>query len=208
MDTFIRLNPKTTIVSILGQIGSGKTTLAWFLAMNIFKYYYHDGKTVNIREINVYNDYYLNKNLDSVDSLFKTHYPCDVNIYILDDTSFLLNSRSLKTLSLLNTITRIRHITKTNYNYIFVIAHYSRSISPFLRSSPSVFLTSIYPAEIPSLKELFRLSTLYDYMEDYMLHPGRHIYIVRILAYEEKIDFTLSEEKIREIEVFRSIYTN
>jgi hypothetical protein len=142
--------------------------------------------------------------------VFKTHYPCDVNIFILDDTSFLLNSRSLKTLSLLNAITRIRHITKTDYNYVFVIAHYSRSIAPFLRSAPTVFLTSIYPAEVMSLKELFRLSTLYDYMEDYMfmLQQCRRLYLVRILVYEEKIDFTLSEKTLREIEMFRSIYTS
>jgi hypothetical protein len=61
IDTFIRLNPKTCLTIIIGQMGSGKTTLAWFLTMNIFKYYYHDNKTVNIREINVYRDFYLNK---------------------------------------------------------------------------------------------------------------------------------------------------
>jgi hypothetical protein len=209
IDTFIRLNPKTCLTVIIGQMGSGKTTLAWFLAMNIFKYYYHDNKTVNIKEINVYRDFYLNKNTD-VEGLFKTHYPYDINIYILDDTSFLLNTRSLRTLSLLNAITRIRHITKTDYNYIFVIAHYSRSIAPFLRSAPTVFLTSIYPAEVPTLKELFRLSTLYDYLEDYMyiLQHNRRLYLVRVLAYEEKIDFTLSEKTLREIEIFRAIYTS
>jgi hypothetical protein len=186
IDTFIKLNPKTCVISIIGQMGTGKTTLAWFLAMNILKYYYRDNKIVNIKEINVYRDFYMNKNLTSVDELFKTPCNCDVNVYILDDTSFLLNSRSVKTLSLLNAITRVRHITGTDYNYIFVIAHYSRSISPFLRSSPSVFLTSIYPAEINSLKELFRLSTLYDYLEDYMLNPHRYLYLARIRFYEEK----------------------
>jgi len=210
IDTFIRLNPRTTLIVILGQMGSGKTTLAWYLAMNIFKYYYRNNKIVNIKEINVYRDFYMNKELADAEELFRTYYDYDVNIYILDDTSFLLNTRNLRTLSLLNTITRIRHITKTDYNYIFVIAHYSRSISPFLRSAPTVFLTSIYPAEIPTLKELFRLSTLYDYLEDYMymLQQNRRLYLVRVLAFEEKIDFTLSEKTLRDIEIFRAIYTS
>jgi PhoH-like protein. len=88
VDTFIRLNPKTTLIVILGQMGTGKTTLAWYLAMNIFKYYYRNNKIVNIKEINVYRDFYMNKELTDAEELFKTYYDYDVNIYILDDTSF------------------------------------------------------------------------------------------------------------------------
>jgi hypothetical protein len=115
----------------------------------------------------------------------------DINILIFDDLSFILSGRNKQVNNFLNLITRIAHITQSDFNYIFFIGHYSKSISPFLRASNSVVLTSISHPEIGGLKELFTLSSLYDYLDYYTANPNRYIYLIKYHTYERIVDFTM-----------------
>jgi hypothetical protein len=179
---------KTCVITIIGSMGSGKSTLAFLLSYYLlYKKYLHE--KAFMRKIEVSQIDFRN-----VEQYFETPNPSKINVFILEDASFLLTSRSKNTLALMNTICRVRHITRSDYNYIFVITHYSRAISPFLRASNVVFLTSISPAEINTLKELFSMGSLLDFLDYKLEHTDRYIYLVRLGAHEYIVDFTLSEK--------------
>jgi energy-coupling factor transporter ATP-binding protein EcfA2 len=178
--------PSTSTIAIIGKMRSGKTTFALSFSEYIRDYYsskkystslliFNPSDLENPREI---------ENKISVNSR-------DVNIIIFDDLSFIVSGYNKLVRNFLNLITRIAHVTFSDYNYIFFIGHYSRAISPFLRASNVVVLTSISHPEINALKELFTLSSLYDYLYYYSENPKRYIYLVKYHVYERIIDFTI-----------------
>jgi hypothetical protein len=180
--------PPTSTTAIIGKMRTGKTTFAGLFAGYIVDYYESQGDTV-------YFDIFPPDKLADlkyleleINTLSK-----DVNVLIFDDLSFIVSGRNKHVNNFLNLITRIAHITFSDYNYIFFIGHYSKSISPFLRASNCVILTSISHPEINSLKELFTLGSLYDYLDYYTENPNRYIYLIKYHVYERIIDFTLED---------------
>ena len=180
--------PTTATIAVIGRMRSGKTTFAKLFAQHIKEYYEHQGDTVFYM---VYSPEAL-ENIELLEIELNT-LSKDVNIIIFDDLSFIVSGRNKLVNNFLNLITRIAHVTQSDYNYIFFIGHYSRAISPFLRASNCVVLTSISHPEIQSLKELFTLSSLYDYLYYYELYPRKYIYLIKYHVYERIIDFTLND---------------
>jgi hypothetical protein len=179
----IEYSPSTSTIAIIGKMRTGKTTLAFKLAYFIKQYY----KKLDT-SIQVYTP-------DQLEDISKLEYEIRknanyVNVLIFDDLSFVVSGYNRLVRNFMNLITRIAHITYSNINYIVFIGHYSRAISPFLRSSNVVFLTSISHPEIEALKELFTLSSLYDYLYYYEKHPKHYIYLVRYHTIERIVDLT------------------
>jgi hypothetical protein len=179
----VEYSPRTCTVSILGKMRTGKTTFALKFA-NFIKQCYRDYDT-SIQ-------FYAPQQLEDVEALeFEIRRNSDyVNVIIFDDLSFIVAGYNTLVRNFLNLIARIAHITLTDYNYIVFIGHYSRAISPFLRASNVVVLTSISHPEISSLKELFTLSSLYDYLYYYEKNPRRYIYLIKYHVYERIVDLT------------------
>jgi hypothetical protein len=180
--------PSTSTISIIGRMRSGKTTFAKLFGEYISNYYERQGDTVFYM---IYSPEAL-ENIELLEIELNT-LSKDVNIIIFDDLSFIVSGRNKQINNFLNLITRIAHITNSDYNYIFFIGHYSRAISPFLRASNCVVLTSISHPEISSLKELFTLSSLYDYLDYYTENPRRYVYLIKYHTYERIVDFTLDD---------------
>ena len=170
---------------------SGKTTFALNFANFIMKYYndMHYSTSLLIFEPS---------DLEDVDLIEKRiiNNSRDVNILIFDDLSFIVSGYNKFVRNFLNLITRIAHVTLSDINYIFFIGHYSRAISPFLRSSNVVVLTSISHPEIASLKELFTLSSLYDYLYYYSQNPRKFIYLIKYHTHERIMDFTVNKSNV------------
>jgi len=184
--------PATSTVSVIGKMRSGKTTFATMFADFIRDYYERQGDTVFYA---VYNPDML-EDLELLEMEIR-YLSRDINILIFDDLSFVVQGQSKVVKNFLNLIARIAHITSSDYNYIFFIGHYSRAISPFLRASNCIVLTSISHPEISSLKELFTLSSLYDYLYYYEIYPKRYIFLIRYHVYERIIDFTIEGARPR-----------
>lgn len=180
--------PATSTISIIGRMRSGKTTFARLFGGFIKDYYESQGDSV-------YFDVFSPGDLSDLKSLESRlcSLSKDVNILVFDDLSFIVSGRNKFVNNFLNVITRIAHITLSDYNYIFFIGHYSRALSPFLRASNCVVLTSVSHPEISGLKELFTLSSLYDYLDYYTVNPGRYIYLIKYHVYERIVDFTLDD---------------
>jgi len=177
--------PTTATISIIGKMRSGKTTFARLFAEYIANHYRREGDSIYL---GVFDPESL-KDISTLElEIFDKSQ--DINILIFDDLSFIASGRNKLVNNFLNLITRIAHITHSDYNYIFFIGHYSKSISPFLRASNCVVLTSISHPEIRGLKELFTLSSLYDYLDYYSENPHRYIYLIRYHTIERIIDFT------------------
>ena len=183
-----RYLPCTATIAIIGRMRSGKTTFASLFANYIRRHYESQGDTV-------YVDSFNPQDLADLESLeARIHSQSgDVNILVFDDLSFIVSGRSKLVNNFLNLITRIAHVTQSDYNYVFTIGHYSKAISPFLRAANVVVLTSISHPEINALKELFTVSALYDYLDYYAANPGRYIYLIRYHVFERIVDFTLSD---------------
>jgi len=177
--------PSTSTVSVIGRMRTGKSTFSKLFALFIRRYYESQGDDVYLDIISP--DVLLD--IELLEDMIRSA-SSDVNILIFDDLSFLVSGRSKAVNNFLNLITRIAHITNSDFNYIFFIGHYSKSISPFLRASNVVVLTSITHPEIGGLKELFTLGSLYDYLYYYTLYPKRYIYLIRYHTIERIIDFT------------------
>lgn len=184
--------PSTSTIAIIGRMRSGKTTFALSLANFIMKYYEGINYTTSLQ---VFNPSDL-ENLQELEHTIMSN-ARDVNIIIFDDLSFIVSGYNKIVRNFLNLITRIAHVTNSDFNYVFFIGHYSRAISPFLRASNVVVLTSISHPEISSLKELFTLSSLYDYLYYYELNPKRYIYLIRYHTYERIVDLTMEIPKIK-----------
>jgi hypothetical protein len=187
-EDIINYSPTTCTVSVIGRMRSGKTTFSRLFADYIARHYEGKGYTVYRVEFdpNVIN------NLDELEQMIRDNSQ-DVNIIIFDDLSFKLTGNTKFSRDFFNMITRIAHITLSDYNYVFFIGHYSKAIAPFLRASNVVALTSITHPEIPALKELFTLSSLYDYLYYYENNPKRFIFLLRYHTYERIIDFTIEK---------------
>ena len=183
-----RYLPSTSATVVIGKMRTGKTTFANLFARFIIGYYVAQGDSVYF---DVFSPSDL-QDLVSLESRLRSQ-SRDVNVLVFDDLSFVVSGRNRLVNNFLNIITRIAHITQSDYNYVFFIAHYSRALSPFLRAANCVVLTSISHPEIPALKELFTLSSLYDYLDYYTLHPGRYIYLIKYHVHERIVDFTLED---------------
>ena len=180
--------PATSTISIIGKMRTGKSTFANLFARFIIDYYVAQGDSVYF---DVFSPSDLH-DLVSLESRLRSQSK-DVNILIFDDLSFIVSGRNKFVNNFLNIMTRIAHITQSDYNYIFFIGHYSRALSPFLRAANCVVLTSVSHPEISGLKELFTLSSLYDYLDYYTLYPGRYIYLIKYHVHERIVDFTLED---------------
>lgn len=180
--------PVTATIAIIGKMRTGKTTFATLFANHIKNHYEKQGDTVYL---DVFAPTDL-ANLESLESRLRNQSK-DVNVLIFDDLSFIAAGRNKFVNNFLNIITRIAHITQSDYNYIFFIGHYTTALSPFLRAANSVVLTSISHPEIPALKELFTLSSLYDYLEYHTQYPNRYIYLIKYHVHERIIDFTIED---------------
>ena len=185
-EDIINYSPTTCTISIIGRMRSGKTTFSRLFADYIAKRYERQGYTIYRVEF----DPNMINNLEELEEMIRAGSQ-DVNIITFDDLSFKVTGNSKFSREFFNMITRIAHITLSDYNYIFFIGHYSKAIAPFLRASNVVVLTSITHPEIPGLKELFTLSSLYDYLYYYENNPKRFIFLLRYHTYERIIDFTI-----------------
>ena len=183
--------PTTSTIAIIGKMRSGKTTFAYLFANYIRDYYASRNYTVCSLVFNP-GDLENPREIESKISINSR----DVNIIVFDDLSFIISGYNKLVRNFLNLITRIAHVTLSDYNYVFFIGHYSRAISPFLRASNVVVLTSISHPEISALKELFTLSSLYDYLDYYSENPKRYIYLVKYHVYERIIDFTIEKPEV------------
>jgi hypothetical protein len=182
----LEYSPPTSTVSIIGRMRSGKTTFARLFSEYTRQYYESKGYTVYYA---IFNPSYVER-IEELEQWIAQNSQ-DINILIFDDLSFKLSGNSRYARDFFNMITRIAHITQSDYNMIFFIGHYSKAIAPFLRASNIVVLTSITHPEINSLKELFTLSSLYDYLYYYENNPRRYIYLIRYHTFERIIDFTI-----------------
>jgi len=180
--------PETSTIAIIGKMRTGKTTFAHSFAQFIMRYYSSKKYTTSLQ---VFNPSDL-ENVQELEHRIMSN-ARDVNVLIFDDLSFIVSGYNKLVRNFLNLITRIAHVTLSDINYIFFIGHYSRAISPFLRASNCVVLTSITHPEISSLKELFTLSSLYDYLYYYEKNPRRYIYLIRYHTYERIVDFTIEK---------------
>lgn len=180
--------PVTSTIAIIGKMRTGKSTFANLFGKYIIDYYTGQGDSV-------YFDVFYPADLEDLNSLESRlrSQSKDVNVLVFDDLSFIVSGRNKFVNNFLNVITRIAHITQSDYNYIFFIAHYTRALSPFLRSANCVVLTSISHSEISALKELFTLSSLYDYLDYYTEYPNRYIYLIKYHVHERIVDFTLED---------------
>ena len=185
-EDIINYSPTTCTISIIGRMRSGKTTFSRLFGDYIAKRYERLGYTIYRVEF----DPNMINNLEELEEMIRAGSQ-DVNIITFDDLSFKVTGNSKFSREFFNMITRIAHITLSDYNYIFFIGHYSKAIAPFLRASNVVVLTSITHPEIPGLKELFTLSSLYDYLYYYENNPKRYIFLIRYHTYERIIDFTI-----------------
>ena len=183
--------PETSTISIIGKMRTGKTTFALNFADYIRRHYNDMNYSTSLMVFSP-------EDLENVDLIEKKiiSNSRDINIMIFDDLSYIISGYNKLVRNFLNLITRIAHVTLSDYNYIFFIGHYSRAISPFLRSSNVVVLTSISHPEISALKELFTLGSLYDYLEYYSMYPKRYIYLLRYHTYERIIDFTVNRSRV------------
>jgi energy-coupling factor transporter ATP-binding protein EcfA2 len=183
--------PSTSTIAVIGRMRTGKSTFAHSFAKFIIDYYSSRKYTTSLQ---VFNPSDL-ENVERLENVIMSNSK-DVNILIFDDLSFIVSGYNKLVRNFLNLITRIAHITYSDINYIFFIGHYSRAISPFLRASNVVVLTSISHPEIGGLKELFTLSSLYDYLYYYSQNPKRYIYLIKYHVYERIVDLTIETPKI------------
>jgi len=107
---------------------SGKTTFARLFGEYIANHYKNEGDSIYL---GIFDPESLKNIADLELEIFDKSR--DVNILIFDDLSFIVSGRNKIVNNFLNLITRIAHITSSDFNYIFFIGHYSKSISPFLR---------------------------------------------------------------------------
>lgn len=187
-EDILYLSPTTCTVSVIGRMRSGKTTFSRLFADYIARHYEKQQYTIYRAEF----DPTLINSIEELEEMIRASSQ-DVNIIIFDDLSFKLTGNSKFSRDFFNMITRIAHVTESDYNYIFFIGHYSKAIAPFLRASNVVVLTSITHPEIQALKELFTLSSLYDYLYYYEANPKRFIFLLRYHTYERIIDFTIEK---------------
>ena len=152
-------------ISIIGTMGSGKTTLARYIYSR-----YRWGRTK--RGVTSIYFQFERDGLDSFWSAVKS-----LNTFyafiVIDDISFSLTRGDRE---FLNRIAKIRHMnTRVKRWVIVTVMHYSRATLPFVRQSHSKILTSLAdPEEIEQLRWSFKLESLWDYYDVYRTMPTSH----------------------------------
>lgn len=163
------------LVTVIGAMGSGKTTLTRM----IHDYCFMD-----------YEMHYLN-DIDELDSLAGG----GGKLYIVfDDFSYKITGRRREDQEKLNKIFRVRHILNTDNIILVFVVHYLRSLAVFLRSAQVRILTSISEPEINmySRDYLFTTSALWDYLHYYTQYQDRYIVLYHGLrSGEHIIDVTM-----------------
>ena len=153
-------------VSIVGTMGSGKTTLARYLYSR-FRW----GRTRYGKIVSVYFQF----ERDMIDEFWKTVAQLDAKYayIVIDDISFSLSRGDRE---FLHRLAKIRHSNKkVRYWVIVTIMHYSRATLPFVRQSHSKILTSLAdPEEIEQLRWSFKMESLWDYYDVYRIMPQSH----------------------------------
>lgn len=163
-----------TMINIIGHIGSGKTTLGFYLwrrwKWNILKRYV--------------GSIYFQYDRDKIDDFWEAiHSINKERVFVfIDDISF---SISYKDREFLHELTKIRHRNKKVRRWVVVTAmHYSRATLPFLRQANIKILTSLTdPEEIESLKWSFTVSALWDYYRVYTSCPECHYILLNWVGY-------------------------
>ncbi len=152
-------------ISIIGTMGSGKTTLARYLYSR-----YRWGRTKR-GVASVYFQFdreKLGEFWEAVKAL-DTYYA----YIVIDDISFSLSRGDRE---FLHSLAKIRHMNPRVKRWVLVtVMHYSRATLPFVRQSHSKILTSLAdPEEIEQLRWSFKLEALWDYYDVYRMNPSGH----------------------------------
>ena len=147
-------------ISIIGVMGSGKTTLA-------MRFYLHFRR--GRREVtSVYFQYDKDKKEELWETLrnLEARHVC----LVIDDLSFTLDRPFMQAL------TRVRHLNPAVSRWCLIVnMHYSKAVLPFLRYSHTKVLTSLTdPEEIENLRWNFTTQALWDYYWLYSANPDAH----------------------------------
>jgi len=187
---YVKLRPETfrlplqvVHVLIIGHIGTGKTTLAAWLAERIWQDYTR--VYVWLRDPEV---------MEEVIDKLKVLRPQKLLI-VWDDATYSLGYNERRSREAMNIFFRIRHIVGAERIVNIFVAHYFRSIPPALRYSHIKALTSIEPQLINGLKELFSLGALWDFAEFYKKHLKPGYALVNVMGTE----FILHYEPIPQV---------
>ncbi|MEB3861207.1 MAG: hypothetical protein GSR84_03180 [Desulfurococcales archaeon] len=152
-------------ISIVGTMGSGKTTLARYLYSR-----YRWGRAKR-GVVSVYFQFEREK----IDVFWETLESLDAYYayIVIDDISFSLSRGDRE---FLHRLAKIRHANPSVKRWVVVtIMHYSRATLPFIRQSHSKILTSLAdPEEIEQLRWSFKLESLWDYYDVYRTMPTSH----------------------------------
>ncbi len=162
------------MINIIGHIGSGKTTLGFYLWRR-WKW-----NTLSIYSTSIYFQYDRDKVEEFWEAIKKVK---KERVFVMiDDVSF---SMSLKDRSFLHQLTKIRHMNRRVKRWVVATAmHYSRATLPFLRQANIKILTSLTdPEEIENLKWTFTTNALWDYYRVYIDCPNCHYILVNWFGY-------------------------
>jgi len=167
------------VVTIIGSMGTGKTTLATLIHEKCFP---------------DFTKYCL----EDVDDLNNIAGETDKYYIVFDDFSYKLTGRRREDQLKLNKIFRVRHILGTDNIVLVFVVHYLRSLAVFLRSSQVRILTSITEPEINMYSNdyLFTTSALWDYLHYFTSNRDRYIVLYHgIRSGEHILDVTIAGEK-------------
>lgn len=160
-------------ISIVGTMGSGKTTLARYLYSR-----YRWGRTKR-GVVSVYFQF----DRENLDKFWETLKQLDTYYayVVIDDISFSLSRGDRE---FLHRLAKIRHLNRKVKRWVIVTAmHYSRATLPFVRQSHTKILTSLAdPEEIEQLRWSFKLESLWDYYDVYRLMPTSHWILINWLG--------------------------
>lgn len=186
------------IVYTIGSMGSGKTTLAILTYRGLKFYRPKKTRPERFKKILLY---YYNAHecetecIDQFINTIQDRSPSTLHFVVLDDYSFVLQSRTKKYYEFLNKLFRIRHLTGTSYIILWFNGHYSRSLAPFIRSTNYRILTSISPAEIKQYASeyIFAESDLWEYYNYYTRYPSKKIILAEFRSISKIIDITFDK---------------
>lgn len=174
---YVALERPPIMIAVIGRMGSGKT----HLARRIYEECFSDYCFVELRA----------EDLDELEKL-SAERQCSKYFFFFDDFSYQLTGRSRADKERLNKFFRVRHIFGTSDIVIVIVAHYVRSIAPFLRTASVKILTSISEAEVKmySSEYLFTEPTLWDYVHYYRKYSNKYIALISSRAGEHIVDLT------------------
>jgi len=157
------------LINIIGHIGTGKTTLAFYL--------WRRWKWVTLSKYvgNIYFQYDRSKVSEFWEAI--KNYKKERAWVVVDDISFAIGQKDRE---FLHTLTKLRHFNPRVKRWVVVtIMHYSRATLPFLRQAGVKILTSLTdPEEIEALRWSFTTSALWDYYRVYTECPECHYILV------------------------------